>query len=673
MKKLDLHIHTVPTIWEATFTFDLDILKKYVADASLDAIAITNHNKFNHDQYILIKEALDIVVFPGIEISLDSGHVLVISEMENLVEFNSLAEQVSNTIIGHEDRISTDKFFNIFREPDNYLVIPHYFKKPAIQGDALVELSRHTSCGEVDSAKKFIRVHKDDTKLTPLLFSDARMCAELKTLPTRQTFVDCGELTLKTIKSCLRDRGKVALSENDGNRLFQIFDDGQKLSTGLNVLLGERSSGKTFTLKKINNTHDNVKYIEQFSLVQQDEAACEREFSNNLDKTRSQFVDSYLSEFKSVLDDIMTVDLRADERRVEDYLSTLIESAEEADKRDSFSNTALFDESDFSISDDKVLIDLIGSTRQLIENTEYRSIIDKHVDAASLKRLAIELIELHWEKAIKSKKKSYVNSLVRDIKKNLKRRTSAIQIEDVDLYQVVLNRRKVDKFVDIVKHLQSKAIISDEHIQGFRIVATKRPFEGAGEIKKVSGTVTVFQDAYKKYDQPYDYLQMLLTKDLTRSELYKLFVKISYDVLNRDGFVVSGGERSEFRLLQEINDAQNHDLLLIDEPESSFDNIFLKTDVNQIIKELSESMPVVVVTHNNTVGASIGPDYLLYASKTIENGDVAHRLFAGYPTDKALYSLDGAAVSNYKLTLNSLEAGFETYEDRKRRYEDIKD
>jgi len=51
---------------------------------------------------------------------------------------------------------------------------------------------------------------------------------------------------------------KVVLSETDGNRLFQIFDDGQKLSTGLNVLLGERSSGKSFTLNRINESSDYV-------------------------------------------------------------------------------------------------------------------------------------------------------------------------------------------------------------------------------------------------------------------------------------------------------------------------------------------------------------------------------------------------------------------------------
>ncbi len=43
-------------------------------------------------------------------------------------------------------------------------------------------------------------------------------------------------------------------------------------------------------------------------------------------------------------------------------------------------------------------------------------------------------------------------------------------------------------------------------------------------------------------------------------------------------------------------------MLLIDEPESSFDNIFLKEDVNSLLKEFSQEMPVVIVTHNSTIG-----------------------------------------------------------------------
>src|SRR5690554_6502785 len=94
--------------------------------------------------------------------------------------------------------------------------------------------------------------------------------------------------------------------------------------------------------------------------------------------------------------------------------------------------------------------------------------------------------------------------------------------------------------------------------------------------------------------------------EIPDSALYRFFVKIEYEILNKDGYPVSGGERSEYRLLQEISDAQSYDLLLIDEPESSFDNVFLNDNVNQLIRDIARTMPVIVVTHNNTVGASIG-------------------------------------------------------------------
>lgn len=76
MKKIDLHIHTVSTISDRSFNFDLNKLQRYVSEARLDGIAITNHNVFDGIQFRTINEAIDTTVFPGIEVSLDGGHVL---------------------------------------------------------------------------------------------------------------------------------------------------------------------------------------------------------------------------------------------------------------------------------------------------------------------------------------------------------------------------------------------------------------------------------------------------------------------------------------------------------------------------------------------------------------------------------------------------------------------
>ncbi|MEG7563782.1 phosphotransferase, partial [Vibrio cholerae] len=313
------------------------------------------------------------------------------------------------------------------------------------------------------------------------------------------------------------------------------------------------------------------------------------------------------------------------------------------------------------------------STRLLIDNTEYRAVIDKHVNLNGLKALICELIKIFRSKSLDRKKKGAVNDIVRDVKNKLQLRSSSTQIKDVDLYKVISEHQKVKRFNEVTKLLQEDKVIQKEYVQNFTVICKQRPFNGAGEVKNVSGVKTAFKDAFDQYLSPYNYLVELRNNEaLTPSELYKYFTCIEYEILNKDGFAVSGGERSEFRLLQEIKDAQNFDYLLIDEPESSFDNLFLKGEVNQILKDLSKTMPVVVVTHNNTVGASIKPDYIVYTSKEIEDGKIIYRRYSGHPSNVHLSSVDGKSIDNFDITMNSLEAGESSYNERRGGYASIK-
>jgi len=83
-------------------------------------------------------------------------------------------------------------------------------------------------------------------------------------------------------------------------------------------------------------------------------------------------------------------------------------------------------------------------------------------------------------------------------------------------------------------------------------------------------------------------------------------------------------------------------------------------------------MPVVVVTHNSTVGSSIDPEYLIYTSKTILDGKPVYEVYSGRPTDKYLYTKCGKRKENYLVQLDSLEAGINPYTKRNADYESIK-
>jgi len=121
MKKIDLHIHTVPSLTsDNNFTFELSKLKEYVEKMEIDCIAITNHNLFDKNQFEEIcKELSNTKIFPGIEIDLERGHILLISENKDLEEFQSRCSQVQELIKTKDDCITYEQLVEIFNSLDS--------------------------------------------------------------------------------------------------------------------------------------------------------------------------------------------------------------------------------------------------------------------------------------------------------------------------------------------------------------------------------------------------------------------------------------------------------------------------------------------------------------------------------------------------------------------------
>jgi hypothetical protein len=433
------------------------------------------------------------------------------------------------------------------------------------------------------------------------------------------------------------------------------------LSTGLNVILGERSTGKTVTLEKIYNNHENVKFIEQFSLLQNDE----QKFEELLSRRHSTLSEEFLTEFKFVVDSVKNIDEKQNEIDIEKYLSSLLKFASDNEKADAYSNTKLFGENLFSKKDLVGLKNLISSTKTLKDNTEYKDIINKHVSEKSLESLEIDLMKEYLKIEEQNLKKDWVNNLISKIKDELRFRTSSTVPEEVDFYRVLTEKEKVKKFNRIVNYLKEEKEIDRKEIRGFKIVASAKRFSSATHLKKVCRRQISLIGAFSNYDSPFKYLKSLQSLDIEETELYKFFVDIEYKTLNKLGFAVSGGERSEFNLLHEINDALKYEMLLIDEPESSFDNIFLKNEVNALLRDISKSIPVIIVTHNSTVGASIKPNHVACTKREIIDGEIVYKTFSGHPSDKSLKSVNGELLNNFEIMLNCLEAGDDEYNKRR--------
>lgn len=672
MKKIDLHIHTEPSPFsDRQFVFSIDALHSYIGNAKLDCIAITNHNLFNLNQFSEIQKAVSIPVFPGIEIDLEGGHLLLIGDNVELVDFDARCKQVTKLITAKGDAISVEQLTELFPDLGKYILIPHYEKGPNISEETQRKLEPHITAGEVSSARKFKYCYKDSTKLTPVIFSDARITSELKDhFPTRQTFIDLGEITLKGIKSCLTDKAKVSLTENDGNNFFQVTDDGLHISTGLNVILGERSTGKTFTLERITNSVENVKYIRQFSLLKNDE----EKFKQLLATRHSTVSEDFFREFKEVVEDVAKVDTKRSRIEVEKYLSTLLKFAADSDSKDAFAKAKLFSESLFIEANLIPLTKLIEATQLLIENSEYSDIIQRNIGLDQLKKLVVEFMQRYQQSSETNMKRRWINDLVKRITEELRQKTAISPPAEVNFYELVLENEKIKKFIKVVDFLKKEKEIDRKEVRGFKVTAKTKRFAGAQHLKSKSGKNIAFTNAFNSYGNPLTFLNQLKDIDIPATDYHKYFVDIEYKTLNKHNFEVSGGERAEFNLLHEIRDALHYDLLLIDEPESSFDNIFLKNDVNELLKDLSRDIPIVVVTLNNTVGASIKPDFIIYTQRIITGSGVKYKIYKGYPSDKVLTCSDNTTIDNYEVLLSCLEAGQVAYTERRTNtYEILKD
>ena len=377
-----------------------------------------------------------------------------------------------------------------------------------------------------------------------------------------------------------------------------------------------------------------------------------------------------------VVEDVRDISLETDERQIEDYLSSLIKYAKEQDRVDSFAKCKLFSETKYSKRKMDNIDELIKSVDKLISAREYRDIIDKHITIESLKSLHQELVRKAIQEKQKALEEEWVNSLVKKVQSALRIRSSSNEISDIDLYDIQMNRKKIEVFCSLTEEIKKDSVIKEYEKGGFKVRVRKTKFNGAGELKKLSGKSNVhFSDIYDDYCcSPYKYLQgLIFMGGISEIDYYKYFVNIEYEILNKYGAQISGGERAEFKLLNEIDDANTYDILLIDEPESSFDNLFLKEKVNALIKDISMNMPVILVTHNNTVGASIKPDYVIYTKRVIKDENAIYERYCGLPSSKVLCSYDGKEIRNFDVMLDCLEAGKATYEERRRDYEVLDD
>lgn len=673
MKKIDFHIHTISTDKDGSFEFSIENLGKYISQREIDAIAITNHNVFDISQFNEIQGSIDAKVFPGIEIDVEKGHILVICSHDKfgIERIRLLSENLKDKFIDTK-YISLELLIKLCSNPLDYLFIPHIEGKPkSLSLEVIKEFPQgYIYCGEVPNQSKFNLLKKDkNSSLTPVFFSDSRISKQMliEHFSLRQTYLNIEALEFDTIKAALKDRSKVYL-DIEGTDLFDATGEGDFIYPGINVITGKRSTGKTVLLKKMYAANENVKYIRQFELVQNqdDEEKSIEEFQKEVKLDEQKFIENHLNQFKDIASTVALIDLQINHFALDKYIESLHKFANDTTKKNSYAKTKLFSEEKFVKLPDSSLKSSIEAIITLLENMKKDETLKKYLSEVNFNELLKELVSNFRKEKYNNKIREYVNEILDSVQPILQSKSDSPIITNYDQLLHMKNLMKVHIFNKLVKSMKESKIISSTNIGNFSIRVTRNAIDSAATLKKKIKKPSKVTHIFELYDKPYDYLIKMSNEGLANDVgIEKAFFDFQYDVLNKYGNPVSGGERSEFRLMRALKDAYSYQMLLIDEPESSFDNMFLREEINKTIKEMSEYLPVVIVTHNHTVGLSIKPDYIFHLIREDKPDGSEYYIFSGCPDAANLSDKEGKIIKNYIALMNSFESGEKAYEERK--------
>lgn len=685
VKRIDLHIHTVATKFDRkSFEFDIAALKNYVEVAKLSAIATTNHNVFDIDNYRLVCDAVDIPVFPGVELNVTMpgkyGHVLVIAGADDVDMFSICASTISSMFEAGRDHIGWDEVRALFSDIGKYLVMPHYRKDKQLDDLTLDAIRKSTGIDalEVSNAKKWLR--EIESAPEPLvLFSDGRPgermpeCEEDEALSRYAygfTYVQCEEMTTASIKQALREKRNVGVFDKDND--FEILPEGVPVSRRINVIVGKRSSGKTFTLKRIMDSLQSSEYtyLRQFQITKNAE---EDVFKENGSSEDERFCTCYFAPMQNALSGYLD-DNDACRADVGDFCEALVRFAQSPES--DCSKYPIFIAQSFVTDgiDNRIREDckLIKAARTIRSSKERRELVSSLLGEDALRAFEHAVEDAAWQEYIKLRHIQLADQLRVKIQRGLAQFSSRKPLpETAPLREYLKSSCREQELSRLVGYLEQREELEAEVEGRFKLKRTRFGVVSATEARKNAKGMPKGADLAKLYGKKVTSLDQIRQLRTFPAEIRpfacRLLFKVESAIVNNDEqeTPLSGGQRAEYVFVHEIKKAEGSEYVFLDEPESSFDNEFLIGEIADMVNSLAKRSTVFLVTHNNTLGVSLHPDRVIYAIK--EAGK--YRLYSGAMTSRELAASDGLTTGKAEVLLRTMEAGVDAYEDRKDYYE----
>ena len=664
-KKIDFHIHTISSIKDAEFEFSLEWLKKYIEETDLDAIAITNHDLFEKKNFEEITTNLgEVKVYPGIELTLDIGHVNIVFPVACIDELSDFSDWLSGIHQTQSDSITSEQLCAQLPCWNQGIYIFELGKSKGVK--EIPDIFSNV-VGGVPNQLRFNIAKNNQEGLVPCLFSDAHATNQdsgnrnkIENLKNKQTYLQIDSCEFEDIKKCLRDKSKVSINKENLKDVINI--DGVNISSGLNLVVGKRGTGKTYFLNKIKKYSDDECYeIKQFETARADEYI-EKQRKEQGVKEFSSWQERYTKEFSKIKAYIQ--DMHTETNDIEKFLVDVKRFANEMARSNSSQKYLLFQETEFELPNIDYIRNALKNIKEVIDNKEIWSLLKNNSQKRSdFIEVYSELRDIYLKYRQDSELKQKINEIMRNVKSTI---TAWIGIGNVQECSVnkVIEKQQLEKKIDsFLRTIVVATPLKNDRLHGYQIRVNLVPYESANQFQKAIGTrEAVNNDLIKAYNDK-DFIAFL--KNLKQKNFYneanfaEYLLQKEVKLLDSEGVPASGGQAVGFALMLRLNEAKNKPIILIDEPESSLDNAYIRNELNKELKQLARNSMVVVITHNSTLGTLLEPDYLIITSK---DNDGTYSVKSGeFTSCKIKDSLNGLEEKSYDKFIEAMESGMDSY------------
>lgn len=660
--KIDLHCHTLNCKSGDGVGREpsLELFTRKVEEAGVQILAITNHNRFDIEQYYSFRESVSEFcdVWPGIELDVKeygkkAGHVLVISNPSKIEDFNRIVKEKINSVDPNKFEITISEMCTSFNSLE-VIYIPHFHKNNSLSAEDMELLEK-----KVYSDKRLIKESSDIKSLGVLnshgikgiVGSDVKDWNKYE----KSSFAEL-KYVIKGFDNFLKLLDKDVTFINDLIN-YEFYDsitvygktDKKKypfvidLYNDVNIIFGDKGSGKSEILESLDLYFKETKGITPIRFNGGDKTS----WYQNLTKFDKNYKATDL-EISNCEDEFHRISTYSD--IVPTRLSSYIKYFENISKNKKRQKLKILGLSFSYFPDNQTYLSLYKQYKKIktfVLSFQSFQVVKNNIDKYThlekeLKQLSEDAYKLALDEWVSQKSKYLTDHVIQILNDFVSRSDGSPKMptktgiydfykhraslkKDIDIINVLLNTEdkemskkyigkigeKGDCYLIDILGLVNESTLSN--IESKYLFNTKKSIASfLNALKNV--LINIRSINLQKYISN---LSEIISDNEISSLNYFLFNN-KYLSLNGQEYVPSKGEMAILSLQYELLNKRDNDVYLIDELEVNLGSTYIENTIVPLIRELAKAKKIIVIaTHDANIATRTYPANSIL--KTVNN------------------------------------------------------